>query len=49
MESLPGEFIFTTESNRTVCVDSEGLLEAIRDLFKATGLAKEMENGKITQ
>jgi len=23
--------------------------EAIRDLFKATGLAKEMENGKITQ
>jgi len=49
MESLPGEFIYTTEANRTVSVDSEGLLEAIRDMYKATGLALEMENGKITK
>jgi V8-like Glu-specific endopeptidase len=47
MESLPGDFIFTTEANRTVCVDSEGLLEAVKNMFKAKRLADEMENGKL--
>ena len=47
MESLPGDFIFTTEANRTVCVDSQGLLEAIKNMFKAKRLADEMENSKL--
>lgn len=47
IESLPGRYIFTTELNRTVSVDSRGLLEAIKDLYKAKRLAYEIENGKM--
>jgi hypothetical protein len=48
IESLPGRYIFTTELNRTVSVDSRGLLEAIKDLYKATRLANELVSGKIS-
>jgi hypothetical protein len=45
MESLPGEFIFLPEFNRCVSVHSAGILEAIRDLYGATELARELETG----
>lgn len=47
MESHSGRFIYTTEANRTVSVSAEGMLEAIRDLYKAEGLADEILNGKM--
>ena len=47
IESLPGRYIYTTELNRTVAVDSRGLMEAIKHLYKATRLGEEMEAGKI--
>lgn len=47
IESLPGRYIFTTDYNRTVSVDSRGLLEVVKDLYKAKRLAYEMENGKM--
>ncbi len=47
MESLPGDFIYTTETNRAVAVDSKGLLEAIKDVYKAQNLADELINGKL--
>lgn len=47
IESLPGRYIYTTESNRTVAVDSRGLLEAIKNIYKASRLSYEMENGKM--
>jgi hypothetical protein len=47
IESLPSNFIYTTESNRTVCVSALGMMEAIRDLYKATRLSDEIENGKV--
>jgi len=47
IESLPGRYIYTTELNRTVAVDSRGLMEAIKNLYKATRLSSEMESGKI--
>jgi len=46
IESLPGRYIYTTELNRTVAVDSRGLMEAIKNLYKATRLSSEMESGK---
>jgi S1-C subfamily serine protease len=46
IESLPGEFIFLPELNRCVSVHSEGILEAIRDLFGAAALAQELEMGR---
>jgi hypothetical protein len=49
IESLPGRYIYTTETNRTVAVDSRGLLEAIKNLYKATRLSDEMQNGKIVK
>jgi hypothetical protein len=47
IESLPGRYIYTTEANRTVSVDSRGLLEALKSIYKAERLWKEIENGKI--
>ncbi len=47
IESLPGNFIFTTEANRTVAVHSAGMMEAIKDLYKATRLSDELQAGKI--
>lgn len=47
IESLPGRYIYTTESNRTVAVDSRGLLEAIKNIYKAVRLSYEMENGEM--
>ena len=46
IESLPGNFIFTTEANRTVSVSALGMIEAIRDLYKAEALSNEIINGK---
>ncbi len=47
IESLPANFIYTTEANRTVSVSALGMMEAIRDLYKATRLSDELANGKI--
>lgn len=49
IESLPGRFIFTTEANRTVSVDSKGIIEALKHLYKVKSLADELVNGKITE
>jgi DNA-binding ferritin-like protein (Dps family) len=47
IESLPSNFIYTTEANRTVSVSALGMMEAIRDLYKASRLSEEISNGKI--
>jgi len=49
IESLPGRYIYTTELNRTVAIDSRGLMEAIKNLYKATRLSDEIANGKIVK
>jgi hypothetical protein len=47
IESLAGSFIYETEQNRMVSLHSEGMIEAIRDLYKATRLSDELINGKL--
>lgn len=47
IESLPGQFIFTTEANRTVSVHSAGMMEALKDLYRAKRLSDELKEGKI--
>jgi hypothetical protein len=42
IESLPGEFIYTTESARAVAVHSAGILEALRDMYHASGIVAEL-------
>lgn len=47
MESHSGRFIYTTEYNRTISLSAEGMIEAIRDLYKAEKLSSEILNSKI--
>lgn len=47
IESLPSNFIYTTEANRTVSVSAAGMMEAIRNLYKAARLSDELTNGRM--
>jgi hypothetical protein len=48
IESLSGEYIFSEETNnRTVSVHSSGILQAVRHIYKAERLARELENSGI--
>lgn len=42
IESLPGDFIYTTETARAISVHSAGILEALRDLYRAERLVNEL-------
>ena len=43
IESLPGDFIYTTETNRAVAVHSAGIMEALRHLYRADRIVSELE------
>jgi len=45
MESLPGDFIYSTETNRMLGVDVRGMLEALSKIYKATRLVNELKRG----
>lgn len=47
MESLTDEFIYLDDVPHTVSVDSEGLVEVIKNLYKIDRLAFELRNGKM--
>ncbi len=49
IQSLPGNFIYTPDENRMVAVHSAGLMEAVKDMYKATRLSDELRNGKLTE
>jgi Peptidase S46 len=42
IESLPGDYIFLPEKNRTVAVDARAMLEALGDLYGARRLVAEL-------
>jgi hypothetical protein len=46
IESLPGNIIFDETLNRSVAVQSAGILEAVEDIYKADRLAKELRTSK---
>ncbi len=45
IESLPGDYIFLTESARTVAVDARGILEALAEIYGADRIVQEMTAG----
>jgi len=49
IESMPGDYIFDETANRCVSVHSAGILEALKDLYKADRIAKELVAGKIVK
>ncbi len=46
MESLPGEFIFVPEKNRTISVHAGGIIAAMRYIYKADRLVNELVGAK---
>ncbi len=46
IESLPGDYIFLPDENRCVAVDSRGILEALRDMYGAQRLVRELEEAQ---
>jgi hypothetical protein len=49
IQSLPGDFIYDPEVNRSVGVHSAGMLEAIKDLYKFKRLAEELVTGNLDE
>jgi hypothetical protein len=49
IESLAGDFIFLPSVNRTVGSDSQGIIEALKYIFKADRIVKELRAGKIVE
>jgi hypothetical protein len=49
IQSLPGDFIYDPEVNRSVGVHSAGMLEAIKDLYEFERLAEELISGRISK
>ena len=47
MESLSGNFIYTTEANRTVSVASQGIIEILNNITNAKRVAEELKQGKL--
>lgn len=47
IESLQGNFIYLPTFNRTVGVDSKGMYEAIKKVYKYDRLADELKDGKM--
>jgi hypothetical protein len=47
MESLPGDFIYTPENNRMICVHPKGITESLYKIYKADRLANEIIEGKL--
>jgi hypothetical protein len=43
MESLPGNFIFDEEKNRTIAVHAGGIIAALRYVYKADRLLTELQ------
>ncbi len=42
IESLPGEFVYTTETSRAISVHSAGILEALRHVYGADRIVGEL-------
>lgn len=47
IESIIGSFIYMPETNRSVVVAAEGILQALQKIYKADRIVNEIENGKI--
>jgi hypothetical protein len=49
MESLAGDYLYMPEANRAVAVDSKGLIESLKHVYKTDRLIKELLNGRIVK
>jgi hypothetical protein len=49
IESLPGDFIYVDEKNRSVAVHVKGIVEALRHVYNADRIVDEIEAGRIVK
>ena len=49
IESLPGDYIYDTERNRSVAVDVRGILEALDEIYGADRIVSELTTGELTR
>jgi hypothetical protein len=47
IESLPGDYIYLPEENRSVAVDVRGILEALEGIYKADRIVEELTTGAL--
>ncbi|MEM1043999.1 MAG: S46 family peptidase [Bacteroidota bacterium] len=48
IQSLPGDYIYLPQQNRTVGVDSRAMLEVLETVYDAERVAEELRSGKMT-
>lgn len=49
IESLSGDFIYLTDTNRSVSVDSRGMYESLKKVYKADRIADELKSGNMVK
>lgn len=49
IDSIVGSFIYMPENNRSIIVAAEAIVQALRDIYKAERIVKEIENNKIVE
>lgn len=49
IQGLPGSFIYDDQINRMVAVNAEGMIEAIRKVYKFDRLANELKSGHLAK
>ena len=49
IESLPGDYIYLPEENRSVAVDVRGILEALEGIYKADRIVEELTTGALVE
>jgi hypothetical protein len=47
IESLPGDYIYLPEENRSVAVDVRGILEALEEIYHADRVVEELKTGVL--
>ena len=47
MEALPNEYLFRSESGRTISVDARGIIEALDDIYGADRIVIEILTGTL--
>jgi hypothetical protein len=46
IESLPGDYIYLPDRNRAISVDVRGMLEALREIYRADRLVAELQSAR---
>ena len=49
IESLPGDYIYLPELNRSVTVDSRAILEALGEIYDLDRLVLELTTGRLVE